>query len=438
MRLFCLSVRDAGIGPASSVWKTDVLPLNESRGLEKHTLNPIFAETPAKAYIHPMRSLGLNLGALVLIGAGFFLLLSRPITEPVPLAQIATTSAEISSVAKTAAATSTAVTSTKSVQKAATAPVQKALPAAAATTSASTPPSNTASRIQNPYSFPPLSSDALNIGARGALVNILCMPRGGSLSPTSGSGVIIDPRGVILTNAHVAQYVLLSEDPRVDLSCTIRTGAPATARWVPEVLYIPTIWVNAHVSDILNPHPTGTGEHDYALLAITGSVDNSPLPAAFPYLPFDTRQAVAFQGDSVLVASYPAELIGGITTEYNLFPVSSVATIGQLLTFTTNSIDVFSLGGIIEAQGGSSGGVVVNVWGQLVGIIATTSAGATTVDRDLHALALSYINTDIMAQSGIDLAGMLNGNILGEALTFNTNTAPQLIQLYIDQLSKPH
>jgi len=384
-----------------------------------------------------MRSLFLNLGALALIAAGFFFLLSRPVAAPTPLAQAtASSSAQVASAAKPVIATSTlgasvhTATSTKVV-------IQKDVSPTQTTTATSSLPSDIAARVQNPYSFPPLSSGAVNTAARGALVNILCMPRGGgSLSPTSGSGVIIDPRGVILTNAHVAQYVLLSEDPRVNISCTVRTGAPATAHWIPEVLYIPPVWVSEHVEDILNPHPTGTGEHDYALLVITASVDDSPLPTAFPYLSVDTRQAVAFQGDSVLVASYPAELIGGITTEYQLFPVSSFATVGQLLTFTSNSIDVLSLGGVIEAQGGSSGGAVVNVWGRLVGIIATTSAGATTADRDLHALALSYINTDLAAQSGTDLATVLAGNILDEALTFNTNTAPQLIQSYIEQLSK--
>ena len=389
------------------------------------------------------RPLLVNLGALALIGAGFFFLLSRPITEPMPLAQtIASSSAEVAAAVKTIIATSTTAAPTKPLKQATTtkAVIQKVVPAAkaAATTTESAPPTNTAVRIQNPYSFPPLSSDALNVGARGALVNILCMPRGGSLYPTSGSGVIIDPRGVILTNAHVAQYVLLSQDPRVDISCTVRTGAPATARWIPEILYIPPVWVSAHVSDILNLHPSGTGEHDYALIAITGTVDGSPLPPSLPFLNPDTRQNIAFQGDSVLVASYPAEFLGGVTAEYNLFPASSVTTVGQLLTFSTNSIDVLGLGGVIEAQSGSSGGAVVNAWGRLVGLIATTSSGATTADRDLHALALSYINTDLAAQNGIDLSTILAGNILAEAQTFNTNTAPQLIQKYIDQLSKSH
>ena len=53
---------------------------------------------------------------------------------------------------------------------------------------------------------PVFSSEELNLKARRALVNILCTTkRGGLFSPISGSGVFIDPRGVILTNAHVGQ-----------------------------------------------------------------------------------------------------------------------------------------------------------------------------------------------------------------------------------------
>jgi len=296
-------------------------------------------------------------------------------------------------------------------------------------------PINQIARVQNPYSTPPESFDAINTSARAALVNILCAPQGGSLLPISGSGVIIDPRGIILTNAHVAQYVLLSESPSVDLSCVVRTGSPAKAEWTAVVLYIPPIWVNAHANEILDQHPTGTGEHDYALLYIVGSADNTPLPTQFPYVSPETREAIAFPGDQVLVASYPAEFIGGAAAQYDLYAVSSVTTIKQFLTFVSGTPDLLSLGGIIEAQSGSSGGAVVNAWDQLVGIIATTSSGTTTADRDLRAVALSYINTDLATQSGQDLNSLLQGDPASEVLAFNNDVAPTLINQYIPLLS---
>lgn len=291
-------------------------------------------------------------------------------------------------------------------------------------------------RIQNPYSTPPEAFDKINTAARSALVNILCQPSGtSSLNPISGSGVIIDPRGIILTNAHVAQYVLLSESPQVDLSCVIRTGSPATAQWSAAVMYIPPVWVENHENEILEPHPTGTGEHDYAFLYITGSVTSMPLPSQFPYLPVDTRLGIGFPGDQVLVASYPAELIGGIAAEYDLYADTSITTIKQLLTFGSGTPDVLSLGGIIEAQSGSSGGAIVNAWGNLIALIATTSSGTTTANRDLRGVALSYIDTDLAAQSGLDLNTLLQGNPASETAEFTSSKAPGLIQLYVDQLS---
>src|ERR1700733_7735385 len=59
---------------------------------------------------------------------------------------------------------------------------------------------------------PSLSSTELNTQTRAALVNIECTTiAGGTFEPISGSGVVIDSDGVILTNAHVAQFFLLRD-----------------------------------------------------------------------------------------------------------------------------------------------------------------------------------------------------------------------------------
>jgi S1-C subfamily serine protease len=365
-----------------------------------------------------------NLGTLALIFAAFAYFATRPAPATAPVVSLVQTEATTSSQAAAANLPSPTPATT------ATATPKPVVPKPPAVQT----PSDQITRIKNPYSFAPESSALLNSQARGALVNILCMSHSGSLSPISGSGVIIDPRGVILTNAHVAQYVLLSESSRIDLSCVIRTGSPATARWHAEVLYIPPVWVDAHASEINTPHPVGTGEHDYGLLLITDSADGTPVPSSFPALPYDTREAIGFQGDQVLVASYPAEFLGGLAAQSTLFPVSSFTMIGKLLTFSTNAVDLISLGGIIEAQGGSSGGEVVNAWGRLIGLIVTTSEGQTTGERDLHALTLAYINHDLAAQSQFDLPTTLGGDVAAEAQEFNSGTAPRLIQLYIDQI----
>jgi S1-C subfamily serine protease len=261
------------------------------------------------------------------------------------------------------------------------------------------------------------------------------MPKGGTLRPISGSGVIIDPRGVILTNAHVAQYVLISENPQINLTCSIRSRSPASPLWQADVLYIPPIWVNEHYTEINADHVEGTGEHDYALLLVAGDAQGNAITNPLPYLPVDARINAAFQGDSVLGAGYPAEFVGGIVAQQGLYAVTSISTIKQLLTFATSSVDVFSIGGVIEAQGGSSGGPVVNAWSYVVGIITTTSEGATTAARDLHALSLNYIDRDITAQTGYGLATLLSGDVKQETVDFSRETGLGLVQKYVDYLS---
>ena len=392
------------------------------------------------------RALLIDFGALALIIGAFIFVSNVKLgdsTANVGELSTATGSAQGASVGAVLlsiepAATSIPSQATSSVKAAPKPPVQKMVVLAG---QAKKPlAQDQVTRIENPYPFPPESFNTVNDAARAALVNILCAPRsGGALSPISGSGIIIDPRGVILTNAHVAQYVLLSESPEINISCVIRSGAPAVAHWSAEVLYIPPVWVEAHAGEIRDPRPVGTGEHDYALLLISGELGSPPPPPStpgFPYLPFDTREAIGFQGDQVVVASYPAEFLGGLAAQFNLYPASSITPIGQLLTFATRSVDLISLGGIIEAQSGSSGGAVVNAWGRLVGIIATTSEGDTTAARDLRAITLSYINRDLMAQTQFDLPAILGGDVVAEAQDFNTRVAPNLIGLFIEQIEK--
>ena len=384
--------------------------------------------------------LGILVGVLLLVFSPAFKskMIQVPPTTPAQTAAVHTpfTVATSSGFPIIVSMSTTVATSSSPTSKIAKAPILKARKIAAHKSTTTTASTTEVTRIQHPYSFAPKSFEEINRATRGALVNILCMPRGGgSLHPISGSGVIIDPRGVILTNAHVAQYVLLSEEPTIDLSCQIRTGGPATAQWTANVLYIPTLWVDAHVQELNSSRPIGTGEHDYALLRITGALSNNVNILTFPALPIDIRDAVGFLNDKVLGAGYPAEFIGGMAAENNLYPVSSVSSINQLLTFGTSTVDVLSLGGVIEAQGGSSGGPVVNAWGRVVGVISTTSDAPTTAARDLHAITLSYISRDLFLQTGMDLETFLAGDLASKEAKFNSDMLPGFIKQYLKALA---
>lgn len=290
-------------------------------------------------------------------------------------------------------------------------------------------------RIVNPYDVPPRSFDAVNAEARPALVNIFCQPFG-SLSPITGSGFFIDPRGIILTNAHVAQYVLLAESKEVDLRCFIRTGAPASERWIPRVLYIPPPWVREHAHELKDAHVLGTGEHDYGFLYVGESIDGSVLPEKFPFLFPDARPAIGFTGDSVLAASYPAGFLGGMSASMSLYPASAITTIQSLMTFASGSPDIFTIGGTVTAQSGSSGGIVANAWGRAIGLITTMSEGKTTSERTLRALTMSYVNDDIVAQTGGTLADLLSNSPLQTAELFMEVEGKNLMSLLVDRIKK--
>jgi len=292
----------------------------------------------------------------------------------------------------------------------------------------------TANRVSDPYPFPPESFITVNERAFAALVNILCTTNTDNLPSISGSGVIIDPRGVILTNAHIAQYVLLAQSGRTAISCVVQSGFPARPLWSAEVLYIPPVWIKEHAADITSAHPVGTGEHDYALLRMTGVIDPNVIPPQSIALPIDVRGAIAFLGDLVLSASYPAEFIGD-TTQYGLLPLSSISKIEELLTFSSQSVDVISLGNVPGAQSGSSGGPVVNAWGRVVGLITTTSAAATLSERELRAITLSYINNDLVRQTGSSLEAFLADDIAEKAKSFREHQAPALIEALIQAIT---
>lgn len=369
---------------------------------------------------------------VILVGALSLLIVK---TAPVPSPHATETESQPAAVA---AATSSApvATSTRIVATStrATTTVQKA-PATPSKPADTSSQGSQIHRVENPYSMPALSFESVNEIARAALVNIFCTTKTGALRPISGSGVIIDPKGIILTNAHVAQYILLARSNRVNLSCTIRSGAPATPKWIADVMYMPEVWVQSHAADIKKEKPLGTGANDYALLAIVDTVDGRSLPTSFPYLPFDTREAIGFIGDNVLSASYPAEFLG-VQASFTMYPATSISVIRHLYTLAASTVDVISVGGVLEAQSGSSGGAIVNAWGRLIGLIATTSEGATTAERDLRGITLSYIDRDMEHQSGYPLAEMLQVDPEAQVEEFKAKIAPTLIDLLMTEINK--
>ena len=292
--------------------------------------------------------------------------------------------------------TSTQATSTQTVSV----PKKIVSPSLPKNSSASTPASVTPEvPAASPTPPTPTDNNLINASAaslRGALVNILCyVPAGSNLHSISGSGVFIDPKGIILTNAHVAQYFLLADH---SVSCSIRSGSPATNQYTANLIYISPVWLKANATILTEDSPNGTGEYDFAFLAVSKSTTSTPLPTSFPYLPLSTTPPTA--GTSVVIASYGAQFLESNQISSALFPTIVFGSVKDVFTFAVNTIDVLALGGSAAAQEGSSGGGVADASGNLVGTITTSTVSGATDTRSLDAITASYIRAEYASETG--------------------------------------
>lgn len=247
-----------------------------------------------------------------------------------------------------------------------------------------------------------------------ATVNLYCRIKVGNKEVSStGSGVMIDSRGVILTNAHVAQYFLLNgEDSKLTADCSVRTGSPAKEKYEAEVLYISKNWLDANIDKPVKELSRGTGESDFALLYIT-SAKRGKLPAQFEAL--TPGVAVQLERDKeVLVAGYPAGDLNFKGVRNKLKVLSATTTITGLQTFQSGTADLISLSPSKIASSGVSGGPVV-MSGVVTGIVATMGTSKKKEGASLRAITLPYINRVIQSETGLSLTSLYNLDLAGRA-----------------------
>jgi S1-C subfamily serine protease len=239
-------------------------------------------------------------------------------------------------------------------------------------------------------------------------VNIVCVSDDPSIPTISGSGVIIDSRGIILTAAHVAQFFLLQDYLGPDkVECIIRTGSPARRAYVAEPIYVSPSWVNANLTTLTQAAPKGTGENDFALLAITGTATTTPLASSFPAVPLASENPQS--GEQVAIGSYGAQYLTSSELNYSLYPILVFGDIQNLFTFssTNNTVDLVSVAGSAASQEGSSGGGIVNGAGELLGIITTSSVGGDISTRSLNAITIGHMRRSYLMDTGNDLDSVL-------------------------------
>lgn len=270
-----------------------------------------------------------------------------------------------------------------------------------------------------------------------ALVNIFCtFTTNNTVRTTTGTGFFVHSDGVIMTNAHVAQYLLLeTTDLLGEADCLIRQGNPAVAQYRAELLYIPPAWVQKNASVIDAEIPTGTGERDYALLYVSESISNTPLPARFPALELDAELLPhSTKSMRVTAAGYPATDLIKNGAGTSLIPRQAETSISELYTFTSNYADVFSIRGSSVGAEGSSGGPIVNQDNKVIGMIATR--GDDTVDGkgSLRAISVSHIHRTILEETGFSLSRNISGNLPYRSQVFRQTLSPFLITLLETEL----
>lgn len=280
---------------------------------------------------------------------------------------------------------------------------------------------------------------ALDEVVEEALVNIYCQYKTEKyIRTTTGTGFFINQKGVIITNAHVAQFLLLKDAKDVvdDVECTVRTGNPAEPKYEAELLYLSPQWIFDNSTVITEESPIGTGERDYALLYISKSTDSTPLPTRFPAITVDTALLPrSIENAEVITAGYPAESLFKYGSSAKLSPVVAETTVGVLYTFGSNYADLFSISESPVGEQGASGGPIASYTSRgVIGLIVTKGDPATEGEHSLRALTLSYIDRTIIEETGFSLVQNMQGDVAERGHVFKKAMVPFLAGILEEEL----
>lgn len=215
--------------------------------------------------------------------------------------------------------------------------------------------------------------------------------QGGELVPGYvGSGTILSPTGMILTNAHVASPASQgdpeSEPDALGIAIIVSEDKPAVPSYTAKVLAV-------------------DGFLDLAVIQITSTVDGSAVDVNslnLPYVDIANSDEIHV-GDDINIFGFPA--IGGNTITYTKGTVSGFSSEDQLGDRAWIKTDT-------TISGGNSGGLAADNNGRIIGVPTIASSGAEGVDRVADCRIIQDTNGDGSVDGNdtcIPIGGFLNG-----------------------------
>ncbi|MDQ5912055.1 MAG: hypothetical protein QG568_268 [Patescibacteria group bacterium] len=269
--------------------------------------------------------------------------------------------------------------------------------------------------------------------AEDALVNIFCSQKivvNGKMTnqrrTITGSGVLIHRDGTVLTNAHVAQFPLLSES-NPNVVCLARFGNPASGSIGMKVSFISPEWVKEYGKYINTEGAPQTGSSDFALLKLDlislNKVQKEQLS------PITVQKTLPNQGDSIYSLSYPADILGTKGVSSLLPQQKEILSVNRIYSVGVTPNDVIETTASTAGQRGSSGGAILNAQGQLIGTITTIVNSNIPTKTLIRAMTIGHTDFELTKFSNINLDQVINYGGDTVRQVFNTKYKEYLTSL---------
>ncbi len=242
-----------------------------------------------------------------------------------------------------------------------------------------------------PAVLPPkaVSSDEVYAEYHPAVLNIWCE---GDTIITTGTATVIDPSGILITNAHVVK------DVKDASRCVLRSWNPFENIAKFKILYVPS-------QDDLIPG-TSFAKNDFAFIKITEPILNKG-QIVWPFVHFNTK--IPFSKENLFVFGYSTEFVGFDIAVRGIPLLFSDTEVEQVLSFDDDlkRAELLLVKGSISSQGGSSGGPLVNGDKDFVAMYSFVTKGSTTGERRGIAVLINYVDRALNRDFGFGLKEFL-------------------------------